>query len=173
MIFFTVSALSLAIIAVNSVAAVQYNGYASSVECSGASFGCNDNGGLCCGPFPTGFGESAQFINLPAGTQGQGYTGSTCAAFLFSVFGPGTKCFNSGGGTPFTHLNWFHSAGRAATGSDAVSTQCAQPNAFTYADGTGIERTIKVPTSINASEAIAALYLVKNFDALAAYEATV
>jgi hypothetical protein len=171
MLVFTVSALSLAILAVNSVAAVQYNGYSSTVECSGASFGCNDGGAVCCS-FPTGFGESAEFINLPAGTQGQGYTGGGCTAFLFSVFGPGTKCWNSGGGTPFTNLNWFHSPQGRATGSDAASTECAQPSTFTYADGTGVERTIKVPASINASETVAALYLVKNFDALDAYKAT-
>jgi hypothetical protein len=171
MLVFTVSALSLAILAVNPVAAVQYNGYASTVECSGTSFQCNDGGAVCCS-FPTGFGASAAFFKLPDGTQGQGYTGSTCAASLFSVFGPGTKCWNSGGGTQFTHLNWFHSPQGRATGSDAASTECAQPSTFTYADGTGVERTIKVPASINASETIAAHYLAKNFDALVAYEAT-
>ena len=91
------AALGAALLAVPAMAqTVAYEGFASTVSCSGSAFGCSDGGAVCC-TLPTGFGFSAQFNNLPSGSQGQGYTNNACTDFLFSVFGPGTKCWNGGG----------------------------------------------------------------------------
>ncbi|KAF9501136.1 hypothetical protein BDN71DRAFT_838035 [Pleurotus eryngii] len=75
---FALHAITVALAPVAS--AVLYAGFASTTSCSGDNF-CEDNGSVCCS-LPTGFGFSAEFGNLPAGTQGQGYIGSTCGNFL-------------------------------------------------------------------------------------------
>jgi hypothetical protein len=91
---------------------LRYNAYSSTNTCSGPSFGCTDNGGVCCGGMPTGYGYSGLFNNLPIGSQGQGYSsGPPCTNFTFNVFGPRAKCRNSGGGSRAAYLNWFHSPG--------------------------------------------------------------
>ncbi len=148
--------------------AVHYAGFSSTTSCSGANFFCDDNGGICCS-LPTAFGFSVQFDNLPAGTQGQGYTGSTCGDFLFSVFGPGTKCWN-GGGARASHMNFFHSpqGRRSVLPVRADNSTCA-PSGFTYYDESGAEKTIKVP--VGEAEAVAALHANKDFAGLASYAA--
>jgi hypothetical protein len=166
-----VSALTLTLVAVTSESVAQtitYRGYSSTVQCSGANFFCRDGGAVCCGPMPAGFGFSAQFEDLPNGSQGQGYT-DACRAFLFAVFGSGTKCWN-GGGARANFLNWFHSAGRRAV-SDGTGVDCATPTGFSYQDAAGISRVIKVPAGLaNATQVIADEYTNKNWKALAAYE---
>ncbi|KAF4609914.1 hypothetical protein D9613_010241 [Agrocybe pediades] len=157
----------------SSALAVNYRGYANTVSCSGDAFGCSDGGAVCCS-LPTGFGFSAQFDNLPAGTQGQGYTGGGCTDFLFSVFGSGTKCWN-GGGARATHLNWFHSPQRrsiaiAERANEDAGAECAEPTFFEYQNTDGTVRTIKVPADKGAAQKIADLHLAKNYTALAAYE---
>ncbi|KAJ3517025.1 hypothetical protein NMY22_g14060 [Coprinellus aureogranulatus] len=131
-------------------------------------FSLMDGGGVCCGPFPVGFGFSAQFENLPAGTLGQGYT-DACRAFLFAVFGPGTKCWN-GGGARANFLNWFHSSGREAA-RDESGENCVAPSGFTYNDSQGVEHSIRVPVGqANATEVIAQKFANKDWEGLAAYE---
>ncbi|KAF9536752.1 hypothetical protein CPC08DRAFT_609046, partial [Agrocybe pediades] len=116
---------------------VNYRGYASTVSCSGSAFGCTDGGWVCCS-LPTGFGLSVQFDNLPAGTQGQGYTNGGCSAFLFDLFGPGTKCWNGGGNHRATNINWFHSPQghkrdlAAQRENEEDSTACVEPAFFEY-----------------------------------------
>ncbi|KAF9471622.1 hypothetical protein BDN70DRAFT_975642 [Pholiota conissans] len=150
---------------------VNYEGFASTVSCSGSAFGCTDGGAICCS-LPTGFGFSAQFNNLPSGSQGQGYTGGGCGNFVFSVFGPGTKCQNLGGGR-VSNLNWFHSpqGGRRAVQARAAeeATACSEPSYFRYTVN-GAERTIKVPATTGSAQTIADLYLARNMTALSAYE---
>ncbi|KAF8194672.1 hypothetical protein BJ912DRAFT_901219 [Pholiota molesta] len=168
-----VSAVALASSALAQT--VSYEGFASTVSCSGSSFGCTDGGSICCS-LPSGFGFSAQFNNLPSGTEGQGYTGSGCSDFLFSLFGSGTKCFN-GGGTRATHLNWFHSTqgrrrapGQAReAGAAAAAANCSSPAYFKYADASSAERTIKVPADEGAAQTIADLYIASNLTALSTY----
>ncbi|KAF4604532.1 hypothetical protein EYR40_003306 [Pleurotus pulmonarius] len=163
----------LALLALTALApladALRYDGYSSTVSCSGPSFFCNDGGAVCCS-LPTGFGFSVQFTDLPAGTQGQGYTGSTCSSFLFSVFGPGTKCWN-GGGARATHMNWFHSpqGGRRGLIASRADNSTCGPSGFTYQDNSGVERSIKVP--LGEAEAIVESYTKKDFAKLASYEA--
>ncbi|KAJ3549860.1 hypothetical protein NMY22_g718 [Coprinellus aureogranulatus] len=164
------SAITLTILAVTSegLAQVTYRGYSSTVECSGSNFWCRDGGAVCCGPFPAGFGYSAQFESLPLGTQGQGYT-DACSAFRFAVFGPGTKCWN-GGGARSNYLNWFHSAGRQPSG-DGSGAGCVAPSGFTYHDDKGVERHIRIPTGqANATEVIAQKYVNKDWQGLSAYQ---
>ena len=167
------AALGAALLAVPAMAqTVAYQGYASTVSCSGSAFGCSDGGAICC-TLPTGFGFSAQFNNLPSGSQGQGYSNNACTSFVFSLFGPGTKCWN-GGGARVGSLNWFHSpSGRRglnqARAAESSGANCSQPISFTYEVDSG-ERTIKVPATTGAAQTIADLYLAKDLDALAAYE---
>ncbi|KAJ3515196.1 hypothetical protein NMY22_g14510 [Coprinellus aureogranulatus] len=159
------SAITIAVAATQGLAAdiVTYRGYASTVQCSGDNFFCRDGGAVCCS-FPTGFGFSAQFENLPSGSQGQGYTGNACTSFLFSVFGPGTKCWN-GGGRRATHLNWFHSPQKREVDED-----CAIPNGFEYRDAAGTQRVITIPAgNATAAEEIAKQYINKDWKALASY----
>ncbi|KAF9470955.1 hypothetical protein BDN70DRAFT_939300 [Pholiota conissans] len=144
--------------------AISYQGFANTV----------DDGGVCCS-LPTGFGFSAQFNNLPAGAQGQGYTGNSCSNFAFTLFGPGTKCQNLGG-TRATNLNWFHSpqAGRRAIQASATETgnaaaNCTSPDSFNYKVN-GVQRTIKVPADVGAAQVIADHYLANDMTALASYE---
>ncbi|KAF4573617.1 hypothetical protein EYR36_008135 [Pleurotus pulmonarius] len=146
--------------------AVRYAGFSSTVSCTGANFFCDDGGAVCCA-LPTGFGFSVEFDNLPAGTQGQGYTGDTCGSFLFSVFGPGTKCW-SGGGVRATHMNWFHSpqGRRSVLPARAENLTCA-PSGFTYHDESGTERTIQVP--LGEADTMAESYHKKDFAKLASY----
>ncbi|KAJ3522938.1 hypothetical protein NMY22_g11669 [Coprinellus aureogranulatus] len=147
---------------------ITYRGYSSTIECSGSSFSCRDGGAVCCGPFPTGFGFSAKFEAMPSGTQGQGYT-DACSSFLFNVFGPGDKCWN-GGGARATFLNWFHSGGRREV-VDGDEANCVAPDGFTYKDGAGVERTIKVPAgNTTAGEDIAKHFRNRDWKALAAYK---
>ncbi|KAF9471621.1 hypothetical protein BDN70DRAFT_938814 [Pholiota conissans] len=170
--FSIIALLSAAVLAAPAVAqSVSYSGFASTVSCSGSSFGCTDGGGVCCS-LPTGFGFSAQFNNLPSGSQGQGYTGSTCANFRFAVFGPGTKC-QSLGGDRVSHLNWFHSPqGRRAVQAREVegsAKNCSTPSFFKY-EVNGAERTIKVPQGEEAAQTIADYYHANNLSALDSYE---
>ena len=151
-----------------AVSAVQYQGYANTVSCSGDAFGCNDGGAVCCS-LPTAFGFSAQFNDLPSGTQGQGYK-DACKAFMFSVFGPGTKCWN-GGGARATHLNWFHSPqGRRSIPTRDDGAECATPDSFTYTDDAGVTRTIRVPGNMTEAEKISTLRQKGDFATLAKYE---
>ncbi|KAJ3537123.1 hypothetical protein NMY22_g5725 [Coprinellus aureogranulatus] len=146
---------------------VTYRGYSNTVSCSGDNFFCRDGGAVCCS-LPTGFGFSAQFEGLPAGTQGQGYTGNGCGAFLFNLFGPGTKCWN-GGGARATHLNWFHSPQRREV-EGAEAKECATPDGFEYRDGKGVQRTINIPAgNATAAEEIAKHYVNKDWKALASF----
>ena len=167
------AALGAALLAVPAIAqTVAYEGFASTVSCSGSAFGCSDGGAVCC-TLPTGFGFSAQFNNLPSGSQGQGYTNNACTDFLFSVFGPGTKCWN-GGGARAASLNWFHSpSGRRGINQvravDTSGKNCSEPISFSY-EATSGKRTIKVPATTGAAQTIADLYLAKDLDALGAYE---
>ncbi|KAJ8514814.1 hypothetical protein ONZ45_g7703 [Pleurotus djamor] len=150
--------------------ALRYAGFASTVSCTGPSFFCDDGGAVCCS-LPTGFGFSVQFLGLPAGTQGQGYTGSTCRNFLFSVFGPGDRCWN-GGGARATHMNWFHSPQGGPRGLPvraAADNSTCGPSGFTYKDATGTDKSIKVP--LGEADNVVALYTKKDFAALADYPA--
>lgn len=173
-IIFILAALGTALLAVPAMAqTVTYQGFASTVSCSGSAFGCSDNGALCC-VLPTGFGFSAQFNDLPSGSQGQGYTNDGCTSFIFSLFGPGTQCWNGDGVVRAASLNWFHSPSRRrgvnqARAAQSSSANCSQPISFTYEVDSG-ERTIKVPATPGAAQTMADLYLAKNLDALAAYE---
>ncbi|KAF7436084.1 hypothetical protein PC9H_002910 [Pleurotus ostreatus] len=149
------------------VSAVRYAGFASTVSCSGANFFCDDGGAVCCS-LPTGFGFSVEFDNLPAGTQGQGYTGDTCGDFLFSVFGPDTKCWN-GGGVRATHMNWFHSpqnTRRNFLPARADNSTCA-PSGFTYHDESSTQKTIQVP--LGEANMVAESYHKRDFAKLASY----
>jgi len=173
--FTLTSLIALVTVATGAIAQnVNYRGYASTVSCSGSAFGCSDGGAVCCS-LPTGFGFSAQFDNLPAGTQGQGYTGGGCTDFAFSLFGPGTKCFN-GGGSRVTHLNWFHSPQRrsiaiAERANENARAACAEPTFFEYHAEDGSLKTIKVPTTTGSAQKIADLHAAQNYTALASYEA--
>ncbi|KAF8961918.1 hypothetical protein BDZ97DRAFT_1826656 [Flammula alnicola] len=167
------SAVSAALLAASALAqSVQYEAYADTTSCSGSSFGCTDGGAVCC-TFPTEFGFSVQFKNLPSGSQGQGYTDGDCTSFLFSLFGPGTKCWNGGGARAST-MNWFHSPqGRrevVAARSNAKAN-CSTPAYFKYEDASGETKTIAVPAGENAAQNIADLYTAKNYTALAQYQA--
>lgn len=51
----------------STVSALNYRVYSSTNSCSGSSFGCSDNGAVCCGSWPAAYGYSAQFDNLPIG----------------------------------------------------------------------------------------------------------
>ncbi|KAJ3510048.1 hypothetical protein NMY22_g16095 [Coprinellus aureogranulatus] len=147
---------------------VTYRGYSNTVSCSGDNFFCRDGGAVCCS-LPTGFGFSAQFENLPGGSQGQGYTGGGCSDFLFQVFGPGTKCWN-GGGARATHLNWFHSPQRRAA-ADGKAENCATPDGFEYRDAAGVQHTINIPAgNATAAEEIAKHYTNKDWKALSKLE---
>ncbi|KAF8962496.1 hypothetical protein BDZ97DRAFT_1662913 [Flammula alnicola] len=167
------TALTAALFGAPAVAqSVSYEGFASTVSCSGSAFGCTDGGNVCCS-LPTGFGFSVQFNNLPSGTQGQGYTNNGCSSFLFALFGPGTKCFN-GGGTRATNMNWFHSPqgrrGIEARAAAEAATNCSSPAYFKYEDASGAAKQIKVPAASGAAQTIADLFTAKNFGALAKYE---
>ena len=48
--------------------------------------------------------------------------------------------------------------------------ECATPNGFTYQDGEGVERTIKVPGGVNATDAVVEHFKSGNWKALGAYE---
>jgi hypothetical protein len=164
--------ISLAALAPAALAqSISYEGFASTVSCSGSAFGCTDGGNVCCS-LPTGFGFSAQFNALPSGAQGQGYTGNGCSDFLFSVFGSGANACWNGGGARATNLNWFHSpqGRRAVVEARAAAAECSAPAYFKYDVASGAERTIKVPAGEGAAQAIADLYLAGNLTALAAYE---
>ncbi|KAJ3549867.1 hypothetical protein NMY22_g723 [Coprinellus aureogranulatus] len=167
------STTSLTILAIASEGMAQqqvtYRGYSSTVQCSGTNFNCRDAGLVCCGPFPVGFGFSAQFENLPAGTVGEGFT-DACRSNLFTVFGPGTKCWN-GGGRRANFLEWFHATAKLPE-RDGSGEGCVAPDGFTYQDGQGVEHTIRVPAGqANATEIIAQHFVNKNWDVLATYEA--
>ncbi|KAJ8489522.1 hypothetical protein ONZ45_g13542 [Pleurotus djamor] len=117
---------------------------------------------------PTGYAYSARFSNLPAGTQGQGYTNTSCSAFLFHLFGPGTKCWN-GGGARARSLNWFHSPTRCSVADDQSGDEgCVPPPSFSYTYEKGVEKVIKV-TSDEEAEEISALYAKKDFGTLAKF----
>ncbi|KAF8194561.1 hypothetical protein BJ912DRAFT_847695 [Pholiota molesta] len=167
--------ISLAALAAPALAqSISYEGFASTVSCSGSAFGCTDGGNVCCS-LPTGFGFSAQFTALPSGAQGQGYTGNGCSDFLFSLFGSGANACWNGGGARATNLNWFHSpqgrrAAVQARAAAAAAVDCSAPVYFKYDVASGAERTIKVPAGEGAAQAIADLYLAGNFTALAACE---
>lgn len=164
-----ISALFLTLVALTSGSVAQtvtYRGYSSTVQCSGSNFFCSDGGGVCCGPMPAGFGFSAGFENLPNGSQGQGYT-DNCRSFLFAVFGSGTRCWN-GGGARANFLNWFHSAGRIQARDATEAKECTAPNGFSYKDGAGAARVIKV--AAGEGEVIAEHFKSQNWTALAAYE---
>ena len=62
----TIAAALLA--AIPTISAINYRGYSSTNSCSGSNFFCSDNGAVCCG-FPTSYGYSAQFENLPGGVR--------------------------------------------------------------------------------------------------------
>ncbi|KAF9483082.1 hypothetical protein BDN70DRAFT_963831 [Pholiota conissans] len=159
--------VSAAVLAVPALAQnVNYEGFASTVSCSGSAFGCTDGGAICCS-LPTGFGFSAQFNNLLSGSQGQGYTGGGCSNFAFSVFGPGTKCQNLGGGRVSNSPQGGRRAVQARAAEEA--TVCSEPSYFRYTIN-GAERTIKVPAATGAAQAIADLYLANKVTALATYE---
>ncbi|KAJ8481559.1 hypothetical protein ONZ45_g15272 [Pleurotus djamor] len=149
--------------------AIRYAGFASTISCTGPNFFCEDGGAVCCA-LPTGFGVSVQFLGLPLGTQGQGYTGNTCRNFLFAVFGPGDRCWN-GGGARASHMNWFLSpVGGGDQGiavRDAADNTTCGPSGFTYQDAAGVEKSIQVP--LGEADNIVALYTKKNFAALANY----
>lgn len=156
---------------------VTYQGFASTVSCTGSHFQCTDGGAVCCS-FPTGFGYSVQFNNLPPGSQGQGYTGGECYSFLFAVFGPGTKCWN-GGGLGATNMNWFHSPARSRRNRfdinfknerSRLSGNCSSPTAFTYEDNNGVQRSIRFPLDGQAAGKIAKLYLARDFNGLLEYK---
>ena len=154
---------------------ITYQGFADTVSCQGSHFQCIDGGAVCCS-LPTGFGYSVQFNNLPAGSQGQGYTSGGCTNFLFAVFGPGTKCWN-GGGSSATHMNWFHSPQRSRRHAiqfvleDATtSMNCSAPTMFAYKGIDGVERTIRVPATDGAAQIIAGLFLARDFDCLSSYD---
>ncbi|KAF8961925.1 hypothetical protein BDZ97DRAFT_1826668 [Flammula alnicola] len=167
------SAVSAALLAAPVLAqSVTYEGYADTTSCSGSAFGCTDGGAICC-TLPTGFGYSVQFDNLPSGSQGQGYTDGACTSFLFSVFGPGTKCWN-GGGSRASTMNWFHSPqGRrgVVAARSTAKANCSTPAYFKYEDASGETKTIAVPAGKNAAQNIADLYMAKNYTALAQYQA--
>ncbi|KZV85509.1 hypothetical protein EXIGLDRAFT_571865, partial [Exidia glandulosa HHB12029] len=148
--------------------ALHYCAYTNTISCSGDSFCCDDGGAVCCGPWPTAWGWSAQFENLPAGTQGQGYTGSACVDFNFVVFGPGTQCHKSGGGTRVTHINWFHSPTGKRSNNETETQECATPSSFQYEDDHGVQHVIKI-SSKEEVEIIGKHALEKNYAALSTF----
>lgn len=143
---------------------VDVRGYSNAVGCSGDFFH-NSNGGAVCVTFPTGFHGSAQWVGLPSGSQGQGYSDS-CRSFLFAEFGPGSPCHTTGG-QGFNTLNWFHSPQKAIRGeSKARDVECEGPTGFTYETKDGVMRTVAV-TDMEHAEELAALYHAGNYTALA------
>ena len=143
---------------------VTYHGYASTVSCSGDNFQCTDGGAVCCS-FPTGFRFSSQWDNVPAGTQGQGYTNEGCASFLFSVFGPGTQCWKGAGGARAASVNWFHSKTGKREESDAKD--CVPPTSFNY-EVDGVSKSIAI-SSIEEAHKIGELYIAGNLTALESF----
>ncbi|KJA16560.1 hypothetical protein HYPSUDRAFT_71305 [Hypholoma sublateritium FD-334 SS-4] len=156
---------------------ITYQGFSNTVSCQGSHFQCIDGGAVCCS-LPTGFGYSMQFNNLPAGSQGQGYINGGCSKFLFAVFGPGTKCWN-GGGSSATHMNWFHSPQRSRRHAidvvlekttNSAPMNCSVPTSFSYEGKNGIERVIRVPTTVGAAQIIAGLFLANDHESLLLYD---
>ena len=128
---------------------------------------------MCSNAYPSGWGYSAVFYNLPQGTQGQGYTDLNCKNLRFAVYGPGTECWKSGGGARAASVNWFHSPKRRDdTAADAEPESdpkaCAIPVSFHYTDAEGNEQAIAIG-SVEDSHRIGDLYVAGNFTALAAY----
>ncbi|KAI4208189.1 MAG: hypothetical protein LQ349_009761 [Xanthoria aureola] len=150
----TIAAALLA--AIPTISALNYRGYSSTNSCSGS------------------YGYSAQFENLPSGSQGQGYTNNGCSSFLFDLFGPGTKCWN-GGGRRATNLNWFRSPSRImARDANAIPNNNAaaaekekkcSPDGFSYPDEDGTMRDIKVEDAEHA-ELLAKQFQEGNLEAL-------
>ncbi|KAJ8489523.1 hypothetical protein ONZ45_g13543 [Pleurotus djamor] len=104
---------------------------------------------------------------FPLALKVQGYT-NACSAFLFHVFGPGTKCWN-GGGARARYLNWFHSAGRRSIPAARAENQtCASISGFSYTDEKGAEKVIKVASEKEAED-IAGLYTKKDFAKLSEF----
>jgi len=65
---------------------VNYRGYASMQASLSRAVALHsdvhsEGGVVCCSDLPTGFSFSAQSDSLPAGTEGQGYTGGGCRKF--------------------------------------------------------------------------------------------
>ncbi|KAI4242937.1 MAG: hypothetical protein L6R40_003810 [Gallowayella cf. fulva] len=162
MYFSTLTAVILA--ASPMISALNYRGYSSTNSCSGSAFGCSDNGNVCCGSMPAGYGYSAQFDNLPAGTQGQGYKDGGCSSYLFTVYGPGNACWKSGGNSRATNLNWFHSAGSRVKPRGSAEEKCS-PHYFSYPDEAGQMREVKVEDAEHAV-VLADLYQNGDFSAL-------
>ncbi|KAL8727673.1 MAG: hypothetical protein Q9166_005909 [cf. Caloplaca sp. 2 TL-2023] len=149
--------------------ALNYRAYSSTNSCSGSSFSCSDGGAVCCGSMPAGYGFSAQFDNLPAGTQGQGYTNNGCSSYLFTVYGPGTACWKSGGNSRATNLNWFYSAGSRVKPRAAVEGRKCSPHFFSYPDKEGKMREVKVEDAEHA-EVLASQFQEGNLTALSKVE---
>jgi len=160
--------LSATALFISTAFGVDVRGYSNAVGCSGSYFH-NDNGGGVCITFPTGFRGSAQWVGLPAGAQGQGYS-DTCSTFLFAEFGPGSPCHTTGG-QGFKTLNWFHSPHKAIPGvskPESKGVECEGPTGFTYETEDGTTKTVDV-TDMQHAEELAGLYFAENYTALAMY----
>ena len=124
------------------------------------------NGGAVCSTYPTSYGFSALFYGLTVGTQAQGYSDGNCVDYEWTLFGPGTECWNGGGSTRAGSVNWFHSGnGRKRS---VNGTECVAPDAFNYVDPSGKAQSIAVG-SADVAEVIADAYLKKDFDTLSTY----
>ena len=132
---------------------------------AGPNYYFSDNGAVCRNSYPSGWGYSAIFYSLPTGSQGQGYTDGGCKNFLFSVYGPGTQCWKSGGGSRADSVNWFHSS-NGKRGSEEKG--CAIPLAFNYVDPSGQEQSLAIGSQEDSLH-IGELYIAGNFTALAEY----
>ncbi|KAL8811981.1 MAG: hypothetical protein Q9200_001379 [Gallowayella weberi] len=176
-----ISTLATIILAASPmISAVNYRGYTSTTSCSGSSFGCSDGGAVCCGSLPAGYGYSAQFDNLPAGSQGQGYTGG-CGNFVFAVYGSGTHLpshspfmshaswtplFSSSHVLPhpFKHPHLTPNFPRHRPRTPESNENCS-PHFFSYPDAEGKMRDVKVDDAEHAA-VLADLYKNRNFSAL-------
>ncbi|KAJ3522630.1 hypothetical protein NMY22_g11806 [Coprinellus aureogranulatus] len=151
-----------------TIAQIVIRAYSSPIQCSGPSFSCSVGNNVCC-TIPDGFGFSAGFENLPAGFTGEGFTDAGCTSFLFSIFGPGNRCWN-GGGSRAGSLKFLPSV-EAREAGDVEKRSCVLPTGFDYHDGDGVHRSIRVPgDDPSAAEVIVQLYLNRDWDALAEYE---
>lgn len=167
-------ALTVAAFARGATAQVVYTyAYANSVQCSGPYVACASYAGHCCGNYPLGYGYSVYVSSLPTGSEIEGFRSGGCAGGVFAVFGPGSYCTTSGGLWRTVTSKWQYSRKTAAVEASAATPddQCISPTVFGYETDKGVQREINIPIGVaNATDTVAALYLAKDFEALAKYE---
>ncbi|EJD41850.1 hypothetical protein AURDEDRAFT_25913, partial [Auricularia subglabra TFB-10046 SS5] len=117
------------------VTALEYYVFSNTIDCQGANYKFTDNSGVCHSGYPAAWGYSVLYYGLPQGTQGQGYTDTNCKSFRFSVWGPGTQCWKSGGGQRAASVNWFYSPTGKREVNATAEAECKPPTAFNYQVG--------------------------------------